>query len=63
LTFRDPKGRTIPDPQQALTHQLDLLTPGTAEQRDLPANPYHQHTWGWTGQHPQPPPGHSPPSH
>ncbi|HWL95788.1 MAG TPA: DUF222 domain-containing protein [Nocardioidaceae bacterium] len=53
--------RTIPDPQQILTTQLDLLTPTPTYQRDLPANPYHQHTWGWTGQHPQPPPGHSPP--
>ncbi len=62
LIFRDPKGRTIPDPTQILTQQLDLLTPTPAQQRDLPANPYHHGTWGWTGQHPQPPPGHSPPT-
>jgi hypothetical protein len=61
LIFRDPHGRTIPDPQQALNHQLDLLSTGTATQRDLPAGRYQQHSWGWTGPHPQPPPGHSPP--
>ncbi|HWL96029.1 MAG TPA: hypothetical protein VNP20_01730 [Nocardioidaceae bacterium] len=62
LTFRDPHGRSIPDPRQVLTAQLDLLTPTAASDRDLPQSPYHHHTWGWTGQHPQPPPGHSPPT-
>ena len=42
--FRDPYGRTIPDPQQALTHQLDLLTTTATKQRDLPAHPYHHAT-------------------
>ena len=61
LIFRDPKGRTIPDPTQVLTQQLDLLTPATASDRASPHDRYHHGTWGWTGQHPQPPPGHSPP--
>jgi hypothetical protein len=63
LVFRDPHGRTIPDPQHALTEQLDLLadarSPAT-QHVTLSASPYHRHTWGWTGQHPQPPPGHRP---
>ena len=57
LVFRDPKGRSIPDPTQVLTEQLDLLSATAAMAVDLPESPYHHGTWGWTGQQPQPPPG------
>jgi hypothetical protein len=37
LTIRDPHGRTIPDPQQVLTAQPDLLTPPPSRATSRPA--------------------------
>jgi len=68
LVHRDPKARIIADPRQVLTGQLRLLdsdTPGEvdeiADHRAEDSHGYRTGVWGWTGQDPNPPPGHDPP--
>jgi hypothetical protein len=64
LVFRDPTGRTITNTHQTLTDQLDLLhPPPPTHTGEWPDSPYLHGRWGWSGQDPDPPPGHAPPGH